>query len=215
MRQAKSTATTATFYALVDSIIPNTPQLASKLGQIHSVGATDMDTHAYLIYQLDHFLNIHVGFSLFEVPLSEPTAELLNAAAGQVIETGSNVEPLHHYLYVKNAPFTMLSRTDRLRSVTLMERLQVDLSRLPVPFQHNGGLVQFMMDTLNRLIYFGYYSEWAGYGATRLYSPDWRKLEFFPVSWLQAGYPGPAYGYRAYRGHLLKYPRKGEEEHVR
>ncbi len=214
MQQAKNTETVMTFYAFVDAIIPNTPDLAARLGAIQLLGATDLDTYSYLIYQLDHFLSIHAGLSPIDVPLAQPTAELLNNAALQVIVTGRNIEPLNHYLFNSNLPFTLLSRTDRLRTVNFLERLQIDLGALPVPFKNNGGLVQSMIDGINRLTYFGYYSEWFGYGTTRLLAPDWRKLQFFPPSWIQTGYPGRSYGYRDVRGFLLKYPRKGEIENV-
>ena len=54
-----------------------------------------------------------------------------------------------------------------------------------------GSLIRFTM--------MGYYSEWSGYGSTRLEAPDQRKLEYFPLSWKQVGYPGPSLGYRALR----------------
>ncbi len=55
--------------------------------------------------------------------------------------------------------------------------------------------------SLNRLAMMGYYSEWPGYGNTRLESPNQRTLEYYPVSWEQIGYPGPSLGYRAARSY--------------
>lgn len=214
MIQPSSVETTATFYAFVDAIIPNTPNLATTLGPIYTLGATDLDTYAYLIYQLDHAVSIHIGLSLVNIPLAQPTAELLNTAAQQVIETKRNIDPLNSYPLTSRMPFAMLSRTDRLRTVSFLEQLDINLARLPVPFQYNGGLVQNMMDVINRLTYFGFFSEWAGYGTTRLLPPVCRRIEFFPPSWIQAGYPGPVYGYRDLRGFLLKFPRRGDENNV-
>ena len=47
----------------------------------------------------------------------------------------------------------------------------------------------------------GYYSEWYGYGSTRLNEPNQRVLEFYPFSWKQVGYPGPSLGYHALRAY--------------
>lgn len=47
----------------------------------------------------------------------------------------------------------------------------------------------------------GYYSEWYGYGSTRLNEPNQRVLEFYPFSWKQIGYPGPSLGYHALRSY--------------
>lgn len=45
----------------------------------------------------------------------------------------------------------------------------------------------------------GFYSEWSGYGTTRLNKPNQRRLEYDPISWKQIGYPGPSQGYHALR----------------
>lgn len=77
--------------------------------------------------------------------------------------------------------------------------------------KNNAGLVLNITDAINRLVMFGYYSEWSGYGTTRLAPPTRRRLEEFPVGWTQSAYPGPSYGYRELRGFLLTIPReKGE-----
>ncbi|MEL7655898.1 MAG: hypothetical protein AAGU75_08320 [Bacillota bacterium] len=56
-----------------------------------------------------------------------------------------------------------------------------------------------IMGSFNRFTMMGYYSEWYGYGSTRLETPDQRRLEFFPLSWEQVEYPGPSLGYRVLR----------------
>lgn len=52
---------------------------------------------------------------------------------------------------------------------------------------------------INRLVTMGFYSEWSGYGSTRLKPPNERVFEFPPISWKQVGYPGPSLGYHALR----------------
>ena len=65
-------------------------------------------------------------------------------------------------------------------------------------FQDNPGFI-LSNSTLNRFTMMGYYSEWSGYGSTRLDAPGQRRLEYYPLSWDQVGYPGPSLGYRALR----------------
>lgn len=50
-------------------------------------------------------------------------------------------------------------------------------------------------DGLSKLTMRGYYSEWYGYGSTRLNNLNQRILESYPLSWEQAGYPGPSLSY--------------------
>ena len=54
----------------------------------------------------------------------------------------------------------------------------------------------YVVDVLIKLTMMGYYSEWYGYGLTRLDEANQRVLEFQPISWEQVGYPGPATGNR-------------------
>ncbi|MNY27262.1 hypothetical protein D3C86_1611590 [compost metagenome] len=93
----------------------------------------------------------------------------------------------------------------------MLEQLDVDLGCLPPPYKDDGGLIRFIVDFLNRGTMFGFYSEWAAYGSTRLNTPTQRRLEYFPLSWSQVGYPGVSKGYRAVRGYLLTIERKGKE----
>ncbi len=207
--------TIATFQALVDAIIPRTPKLAQKLGRIQEVGALEAHVDQYMIWELDHMVTIQGDFSLRRVMLSGPTAELLDAGAVQLIAAGGAKQTDDELKFPGGGAFARLSRSDRFRAMYLLESLHIDLGYLPLPYQYNAGLVQFMVDTLNRLVMFGFYSEWPGYGTTRLASPAIRRLEEFPVGWLQTGYPGPALGYRQLRGFLLKFPhRKGEAHDV-
>jgi len=124
-----------TFKALVDAIIPRTPELAEEYGKIQYYGALDFQTDEYLILSLNNYYS----------PLAKPTAEMLDMAAEQLV-------------------FALSITGD-----------------------------------LNRLTMMGYYSEWYGYGSTRLKTPNQRKLEYFPLSWGQVEYPGPSLGYRALR----------------
>src|SRR5699024_10013464 len=128
---------------------------------------------------------------------------LLDAAADQLVNSNLLHAVAKSY-FPGGGMFTHLSRTNRLRVLSALENIELDLYSLPPPYQNNAGLIQYMTDALNRLAMFGYYSEWPAYGSTRLYSPSYRRLEYFPPVWKQVGYPGVVNGYRDFRGFLLK-----------
>lgn len=184
-----------TLGALVDAIIPYTPRLAFRQGAIQAMGGLYSHVEEYLIWSLDHLL--------FNVPLASPTAELLNIAASQIVAMGAAGESFNPMASPYGSIFSALSQEDRLKAVTLLERLQIDLGILPFPFQNNPIFTQIITDALNRLTMFGYYSEWSGYGVTRFEQFVERKLEDMPVSWKQVRYPGRAFHYHALRGYLV------------
>jgi hypothetical protein len=98
--------------------------------------------------------------------------------------------------------FTILFPEDRIRTIEIIDQINLDLGKLPPPYQNNPGLIKQVVAALPGMTMFGFYSEWPGYGSTRLFVPEYRRLEDFPHAWLQVGYPGPAYGYRDFRGYL-------------
>lgn len=193
--------TKATFQALADAIVPYTP-LLEVLGTEQVPGAMESQLDEYIIWQLDHFLTAYFGLYGCRVILSVPTAYLLDRAAAQLIASGK-ATGAQKVTVPYGGAFASLSRDDRFRAITLLEQLQIDLGSLPQPYQNNAGLVKFMTGLLNWMPMFGYYSEWSGYGSTRLESPDYRGLQFFPLGWMQASYPGPSFGYRDLRGFML------------
>lgn len=198
--------TAATFRALVEAIIPRTPSLA-VYGAEQTAGAAELNIHEYLIWEMDHTLSLLFGLSLTVIPLASSTAKMLDAAALQFVAAGG-AELAYPYSADGGTPFAALSHIDRIRVLSVLERLELDLGALPEPYRNNGGYVKFTIDFLNRSTMFGYYSEWSGYGSTRLAPPDWRRLEHFPLSWVQVGYPGVSRGYRDLRGFLLRIDRK-------
>lgn len=198
--------TIATFRALVEAIAPATPALA-VFGSEHAVGAVELHVHEYMIWELDHTLALMFGLNLTVFPLSAPTAQLLNAGAAQFIASGQATSSPHYAVW-GGGPFSALSPVDRIRTLEMLQKLNVDLECLPPPYQSDGGLVRFIVDYLNRATMFGFYSEWSAYGTTRLATPVCRVLEYFPVSWQQVGYPGVSLGYRALRGYILTIERK-------
>jgi hypothetical protein len=178
-----------TFKALVDAIIPCTPGLAEEYGKIQLFGALYFHTDEYLTVTLNHY----------SIPLAEPTAAMLDTAAEQLVFLGKNSRLLDFSSYPGGGTFAALAPGDRFRAMTLLDKLEVNLSDLQYPYKDNPDFVITFTGALIRYTMIGYYSEWAGYGTTRLESPNDRKLEFYPLSWEQINYPGPSLGYRAVR----------------
>jgi hypothetical protein len=176
------------FKAFVDAIIPRTPGLAEEFGKVQYYGALDLSIDEYMILSLNNFY----------FPLAYPTAQMLNIAAEQLVFLDRNIR-LELSKYTGWNTFAVLTPYDRFRALTLLEDFRLNLSDLPIPFQDNPGYILYISSTLNRLTLMGYYSEWSGYGSTRLEAPDQRRLEYFPISWKQVGYPGPSLGYHALR----------------
>lgn len=188
--------TQATFKALVDAIVPKTPEFSS--------GALDAHIEEYLIWTLDHFISLSIvvkgGVNL---ALSNATAEMLNISAQELIKNGGNKEPVKPDIVCKEGPFAALEPSDRFRAITFLEQLKVDLASLPFPFRNNQGFVLAVTTVLTLLTTLGYYSEWSAYDSTRLAQPPKRIIEQFPIGWQEVGYPGPTKGYHAFRGFLI------------
>lgn len=203
-KSSRKTRTSVTFRALVSALIPSTPDLAQTLGNAQLVGAKDLGVADFLVLYLDHCVSVQTGLTLTNLPLSGPTAEILDVAAQHLMEKQNTSQ----FNTLSNAPgsglFASLSRRNRLLAMTLLEQRDVDLGLLPAPFTNNAPMVDNILLRLHIGTVFGYYSEWTGYGATRTATPVRRRLEFFPPSWLQVKFTGPGLGCRNYRESLLK-----------
>jgi hypothetical protein len=119
-----------------------------------------------------------------------PTAEILNAAALLMRMTQGYYGPVS---------FAMLSPLERLSVLELLRQEAQTPEILSIVSQVDPGLWRTALTLLDTYTLMGYYSEWFGYGTTRLNPPEERVLEFKPISWLQVGYPGPSLGYRVLR----------------
>lgn len=176
------------FEAFVDAIIPRTPGLAAEYGRIQNYGALDQYTDEYLIMTLNNLY----------LPIARPTAEMLEIAAGQLDIYKDTAEGREEE-YIQWSRFGELLPINRLWAITLLEQYAENFSDLPEPFYNDKEYVLYITSALNRYTMMGYYSEWFGYGSTRLMTPNQRRLEYYPVSWAQVGYPGPSLGYHALR----------------
>jgi hypothetical protein len=195
----------STFQALVQAIIPPHCRYINSIGTVQIAGALELQVYEYVIWILENSIALPVKVKLNLVgsrSMSKATAKLLDVGAAQLIQTGQILYPLHVNAFPGGGLFAALSQVDRLRAITLIERLKINLETLSIPYKNNPGLVRNMMDVLNELPMFGQYSEWTGYGTTRLFSPEYRRVEYFPQGWFQTQYPGPSFGYRDFRGFL-------------
>jgi hypothetical protein len=198
--------TLTTFRALVEAIVPNTPELA-VLGAEQVYGAADLCIHEYMIWELDHSLSIVTGMKQSAMPLSASTAHMLNEGAIQLFLSGE-AQGQPNWQIWPLSPFASLIPVDRIRVLVLLEEIKVDLLALPPPYT-SAEWVRFMVGFLNSQTMFGNYSEWNAYGSTRLMTPTERRLQYFPVSWQQVRYPGVLPGYRLFMGYTLTIVRKG------
>ncbi|WP_134687212.1 hypothetical protein [Brevibacillus migulae] len=206
--------TRATFQAFVDALIPATPDLTATgvTFGAESAGALELLVHEFVIQELNFSVSPLAGQTLLDTSPATGAAQLLDAAAVQLIQSGEAREPLDVYAFPGGGSFSALSRRDRLRAVDKLSMLDIDLESLPPPYTNNSAFVENVTVMFNLLAMFGFYSEWSGYGTTRFFSPDERKVECFPLSWIQTGYPGRSLGYRALRGYLLEFPPKEEQK---
>lgn len=186
---SESIANKDTIMAFVDAIIPRTPILAQIYGDIMFYGALDQEVDVYLV--------MNIVFDSKGVSFVQVITEMLNQASKQyMVEEGT--EKIYHYYRVNHMrrqrepiAFSELPRRERLRALSLLEQSEYSFSMKEKIQEHprsqsiTSFLVQFTM--------LGYYSEWYGYGRTRLLKPSQRVFETAPISWQQTSYPGPSF----------------------
>lgn len=176
--------TRGTFTALVDAILPETPELADR-GDEHVPGGRAVGLEDTVIERVNNFLETHGAAEVVgdAVPLAPAVATLLDIAAVELLvrrrsEDGLNT-PEEGF---SRGIFSRLSREDRLRALRLLEDEGVVASLADRYDSAALGTVQFLASSLPILIEFVYYSELTGEeGASQ--------------GWQQTGYPGPADGY--------------------
>lgn len=179
--------TVATFEALADAAVPRTPALADERGAEHGPGGLDVDLDQYLVWSLNHLLPFPTP-----VDLADQVAQLLDRGADLLVTLGANEDPPTVTQFPDAGLFGRLSRKDRFRAIHLLEEEGVTL-----------------MTLVNILVHFGYYSEWSGY-ENNTDPPTDRTFTGAVQSWEQTAFPGPAVGYRDFRGYLVEEFEEGE-----
>lgn len=202
----------STFQALVQAIIPSTSYMIRLLGSVQTPGALEYKVYKYVIWILNHSISYPVKKNLNVRSMALSTAELLDLGAFQLIQTCQNVYPLNLISFPHGGLFSKLSPFDRIKTLTLIENLEINGNNLSPPYHNNPDLIRQMVDVLNQLTMFGFYSEWTGYGTTSQCPPNLRRLEYFPPGWMLTKYPGPSFAYRDFRGFLAYMTHKKEIE---
>jgi len=175
-----------TFKAFVNGVIPRTPFLAEQYGSIYYFGALDYDTNQYVMMMLDYY---------YYYRYADFIANLMNSYAKQLFIYDNNFSNVTRV--IGNAYFASLSLVDQLRVASYLNAIDIYVTPDSKDIQRYPGLLSIIA-SLNRYTMMGYYSEWYGYGVTRLYEPNQRVFEFKPDSWLQVGYPGKSFTYVNY-----------------
>jgi hypothetical protein len=181
--------TEKTFKALVDAIIPRTPKLAKEYGEVQYFGALDLYIYEYVILSLNNY----------NVLLAKSIAKLVDAAAERLVLINQNKALRNFSEFNEKNSFIGLSVIEQFKALTLLKYFTIHFEKVSTLFQDNSEFIVSIDSILSRYTIMGYYSEWSGYGNTRLNTPNQRILESYPLSWKQIGYPGPSIGYRALR----------------
>lgn len=184
--------TRGTFAALVDAVVPETPDLASA-GEEQVPGGLAVGLEEALVERVNGFQEVDGGLldalGYDRTPLAPVVAVLLDVAAVELVVRGraddglrSPDEPF------ARGPFCRLTRRDRLRALRLLEDDGVFPGLTDRLDSAGLGTVQFIAGSIVILTEYLYYSDVTGDSETA-------------QGWRQAGYPGPADGYRVLLGY--------------
>lgn len=167
--------TKATFRAVIDAVIPRTPELESELGTEHVPGGLENSIDLFMIKYINTLFSFgHPELGrLGNLRLAEILSVVLDLGASKLIFEGENEKPpkLSRALdlldeswweldleNLANGPFALLSRTDRLRALGVFDDIEFDTSELPGPLiKGDGGLITQLMVAFTEVVY---YSEW-------------------------------------------------------
>ena len=185
--------------ALVEAVVPRTPELAESHGPEHVPGGRDIGLTEYVVESFNGYQEHHLGalsvllrrLGVRNYPYAVVVALLLDVVALELLVRGGNEQAVQRWSLA--GPFARLAPRDRLRALDLLETGTLDRlagladDRLPVL-----GTVRFLALGVNAFPLLGYYSEWAGESPAS--NPGWQ----------QAGYPGPAEGYSEHMGYEVE-----------
>jgi hypothetical protein len=179
-----------TLAALVDAIVPETPELAA-LGEEHVPGGLDAGLDELLHERVNQLQEADGGvwdaLGYDTVPLGPLVAALLDVAALELTLRGKRESGFQSPESAFSVgPYSWLAPRDRLRAVRMLESEGI-VPRLAED-NENLGIVQYIAGATVVLVQFCYYTELTGDGEGS-------------QGWTQAGYPGPAEGYAVSMGY--------------
>jgi hypothetical protein len=171
-----------TMQALVDVVIPRSPDLAREFGMIQYFGGLDENVDEYMVLTLQ---NQYFPLAAFAVDILNTVVYL------RCIDEDSEYSQVYRFF---EAP-------EKLRLDTLLQIREYAQSpeNIPPILSDSADMLMNIYSMLIRFPMMGFYSEWSGYGSTRLFPPSERVLQYRPISWEQIDYPGPSYGHHALR----------------
>jgi hypothetical protein len=183
-----------TLAALVDAVVPETPELA-ELGEEHVPGGLEAGLDELLHERVNQLQEADGGIwgalGYDTVPLGPLVAALLEFAALELVVRREREEGFRSPDSAFSVgPFSRLAPRDRLRAVRMLESEGV-VPRLAED-NENLGIVQYLAGATVVLVQFCYYTELTGDGADG---------DGGSQGWTQAGYPGPADGYAVSMGY--------------
>lgn len=199
-----------TLDALVDALLPETPELAEELGSEHEPGASRIELNEQLRAAFNRLQATGVLGASGDGDGREPpepartapiVALILDLGALEFLLRGS---PRKYPRLEAGGPFLWLRPEDRLRLFDFLAgdsllRGTLDRLRDRIPYL---GLVDFVLDGLVTMPLLHYYSEWSGYedDSNRL-TPDPETFSGDVQSWRQTGFPGREEGYPVLMGY--------------
>ena len=179
--------TDGTYRALVDLVLPPTPELAEELGEEHEPGGAAVGLAPFVISFLDTQVTLPTPTRFEEsAPLSTAMANILDEAASELLARGENADDPDPARFEGGGTFASLSREDRRRAVSLGEEREEFALLIRVA-------VAAPM--------FVYYSERVGYE-----DYDDRQNRSFEADiqgWEQTGYEGREKGHSVLLGYEL------------
>jgi len=179
--------TDGTYRALVDLVLPPTPELAAELGEEHEPGGAAVGLTPFVISFLDAQVTIPTPTQFEEsAPLSTALANILDEAASELLARGENDDDPDPTRFEGGGTFASLSRADRRRAVSLGE------GREDVALLIRVAVAAPM---------FVYYSERVGY--ENYDDRENRSFEADVQGWEQAGYEGREKGHSVLLGYEL------------
>jgi len=214
--------TRATYRAVVDSVVPRTPELESELGPEHVPGGLSVGLDEYLVTFINNLFSFGVrgAGDVGNLRLAEAVALVLDVGAAKLVAAGENDEPPSADRVVElleptdlleldrltddpesvleKSLFAALSREDRLRAIAGLDSIEFDTAEFPGPLTEvDAALVGQLVVGFTEVVY---YSEWQGYAditappSERTFAPD-------VDSWDQTKFPGIIDGAAALRGY--------------
>jgi hypothetical protein len=122
------------FRAFADAMVPETPELAERIGDEHRPGGPAVELEKYIIYAFNSFVPAFVepggptntGLNL---RFAEQFALTMDAGATLLVATGRNEDSLNLQQFPLGGPFSKLSQKDRFRAINLLENQDLTIDR--------------------------------------------------------------------------------------